>query len=452
MSSRPVDPVISLPGEPLTLRHSFLWTLAGNVFYAGTQWLALVVIAKLTTPVWVGQFALATAVTYPVTLIVNLQLRVLFLTDASRRFTLRTILGFRYAMALVALVFVTVIARANDHANDQSTSLTVLIAASQLVDCISDTYYGICQRYERNDRISQSLILRGGLGLASLAIAVYWTGSLVIGAAAMLSARLLLLLLFDASRRTFGLALDDPTILQFASSKSTLASRVWPEWHTPLQLTMLWTALPLGLVSALVAFNSNVPRYMLGRYLGPYDLGIFSALSTFPAAGAAVANAVGYAAFSRLIAHYNSGSIGSYIRLIFRLLAVVALVGVTGMLFTLLWGKTMLTLLFRPEYAEHSRLLVWLMGIGVVTYTSSCLGVAMTAASKFHAQMILFAVITVASFILCRLLVPLRGLDGAVAGSLIAGFMQLLGAAWIIFRATSLGRKDACEAVSLPVA
>ncbi|MDQ2945307.1 MAG: oligosaccharide flippase family protein, partial [Acidobacteriota bacterium] len=421
---------------PLPLRLSFIWTLVGNLIYAGCQWIALIAIAKLGTPTMVGQFALATAISFPLTLVVNLQLRVLFLTDASRQFTLQAILGIRYIMAAAALVFLFVFSYWT-RTSIAATDLILLIAAGQLVDCISDSYYGICQRYERNDRISQSLILRSCFSLIGLIIAIRFTGSLLLGAIGMLVSRLLVLALFDASRETFLLAADDGALWLRGIAESTLLGRMRPQWRPRLQLSMVWTSLPLGVVSVLVAFNANVPKYAIGQYLGARDVGIYSALSTLPIAGAMIANALGYSAFSRLSALYNAGNLHSYIRLTLKLLAVCAVVGGAGAVASAVAAKQVLLILYRPEYAEHSDLLVWLMSIGVVTYWASCLGVAMTAASRFRSQLLLFSTITLFSIFSCQLLVPRWGLQGAVVGSLVAALAQLAGAAFITLQAIS---------------
>src|ERR1700690_1751773 len=66
-------------GLPLT--HNFAWTLVGNVVYAACQWTIVVVLAKLGNADMVGEFALALAVAFPITLLANLQLRSVFVTD-----------------------------------------------------------------------------------------------------------------------------------------------------------------------------------------------------------------------------------------------------------------------------------------------------------------------------------------------------------------------------------
>src|SRR3954466_10204757 len=67
----------------LSLRTNFSWTFIGNVVYAGCQWGMLMVLAKRGNPQLVGEYALGLAVTAPVIMLSNLQLRAVLATDAN---------------------------------------------------------------------------------------------------------------------------------------------------------------------------------------------------------------------------------------------------------------------------------------------------------------------------------------------------------------------------------
>ena len=58
-----------------SLRLNASWTFGGNLVYAACQWGMLVALAKFGSPELVGRFALALAVTAPVYMLTNLQLR-----------------------------------------------------------------------------------------------------------------------------------------------------------------------------------------------------------------------------------------------------------------------------------------------------------------------------------------------------------------------------------------
>jgi O-antigen/teichoic acid export membrane protein len=74
------------PLKSLTLRQNFSWTFVGNIIYAASQWGMLVVLAKLGSPEMVGQFMRGLAVTAPIILFSNLQLRQIQTTDVKQHY------------------------------------------------------------------------------------------------------------------------------------------------------------------------------------------------------------------------------------------------------------------------------------------------------------------------------------------------------------------------------
>ena len=92
------------PPGARSLRANFSWTFVGNVIYAACQWAMLVVLAKLGSPEIVGQFALGLAITAPVIMLTNLQLRAVQATDAKRAYSFGDYLGLRLAVTPLALL------------------------------------------------------------------------------------------------------------------------------------------------------------------------------------------------------------------------------------------------------------------------------------------------------------------------------------------------------------
>src|ERR1700675_3867215 len=115
------------------------------------------------------------------------------------------------------------------------------------MDCISESYFGIMQRYERMDRISRSLMLRSILSVGALALLLYSTGSLLWGLSGFVFGRLVVLFAYDAAPNTFALIGVDRQVPWTLSPRDTLFQRLRPQWNPRNQLKMLWVALPLGL-------------------------------------------------------------------------------------------------------------------------------------------------------------------------------------------------------------
>ncbi|MGD2165907.1 MAG: lipopolysaccharide biosynthesis protein, partial [Anaerolineae bacterium] len=79
----------------LSLRANFSWTFVGNAIYAATQWGMLIVLAKLGSPEWVGQFALGLAITVPIMAFATLKTRLVQATDARHQYLFGDYLSLR---------------------------------------------------------------------------------------------------------------------------------------------------------------------------------------------------------------------------------------------------------------------------------------------------------------------------------------------------------------------
>src|SRR3982751_3860284 len=129
----------------LSLRANFSWTFAGNVVYAGCQWGMLMVLAKLGNPLMVGQYALGLAVTAPVIMLSNLQLRGVLATDARETHRFSTYLALRVWTTAAAVLAIAVIAVVAGYRR-QTALVVVAVGLMKAVESISDITYGYQQR------------------------------------------------------------------------------------------------------------------------------------------------------------------------------------------------------------------------------------------------------------------------------------------------------------------
>lgn len=408
--------------KPLTMRGNFSWTFVGNVVYAACQWGMLVVLAKLGSPEMVGQFTLGFAVTAPVVMFTNLQLRAVQVTDARHQYLFGDYLGLRFLSTGLALMVIAVITLAAGYR--QETSLVILLVGlAKAFESISDVFYGLIQQHERMDRIAVSLMIKGPLSLLLLAIGVYISGGVVWGAVGLVLAWAVVLVGYDV--RSSALLLNTPPLTpqgEVAVNQKAVALR--PRWHLRTLGKLVWLALPLGFVMMLISLNTNIPRYFIERYLGERELGIFAAVAYLMVAGNMVVSALGESASPRLAKYYLAGNSIAFRTLLFKLVGIAALLGGTAVLVAFVAGEKILTFFYQPEYAQHTDLFVWLMVAAGIGYMSSFLGYGMTAARYFRIQMPLFALVATTLAIACLWLLPALGLQGAAIALLAAAIVQ----------------------------
>lgn len=418
------------PARPvaLSLRANFSWTFVGNVVYAGCQWAMLVVLAKLGTPEMVGQFALGLAIASPVIMFANLQLRGVQATDAKRRFLFADYLGLRLTTSTIAALVIAVLAFIGGY-HFETALVILVIGLAKAVESVSDVFYGFLQQQERMDQIAKAQMLKGPLSLLMLGMLVALTGSVFVGAIGLLLAWTVVLVIYVIP----GVArihreLSDTFV---GDKRDTLR----PRWSLNTLAKLTWLALPLGVVMMLISLNTNIPRYVLERYEGEHGLGIFAAMSYLMVAGTTVVSALGQSASPRLAKYYAGGNLAAFRNLLLKLVGIGLFLGLSAVLVVAVAGKPILTLLYRPEYAEQSDVFIWVTMAAAAGYVASFLGFGMTAARYFKVQAPLFAVVTGATALLSLWLVPEYGLQGAAYALLLSAVVQVGGGLAVVTHA-----------------
>jgi O-antigen/teichoic acid export membrane protein len=414
--------------RPLSLRLNFAWTLIGNVVYAACQWGMTVVLAKIGSPEMVGQFALGLAITAPIILFAGLALRPVQATDARRIYQFGDYLGLRLVTTFFAVIVIAGIAWRGNY-NGEARWTILFIGLAKGFEAISDIFYGLFQQHERMDRIAKSMMIKGPLSLAALTLAVMATHRVGAGAVALAIAWLVVLVLYDIQ--------NGARILN-----GDRRIELIPKWHLPTLLKLTRLTFPLGLTMMLISLNTNIPRYFVEHYRGQRELGFFAAIAYLIVAGTTLVSALGQSASPRLAKYYASGSKRLFSYLLVRLIGVGLALGVAGILVSLLMGREILTLLYRPEYGQFSNVLVGVMVAATFGYVASFLGYAMTAARYFAIQPVIFGAVALTNALFCSILIPSYGLPGAAWALGIANGMQVLLSLTCVFIALHRLPKD----------
>lgn len=409
MPRRQCDETESPSGPPFrSLRVNFGWTMMGNLIYAGSQWGILVLLARLGDPEAVGQFSLGLAITAPIILFAGLQLRSVQATDARRLFDFADYAGIR-VLTTIAAVFMILAISATAYRGEIAMTIAAF-ALSKGIEALSDVVYGLWQQHERMDLIAQSLMLRGVLSLIAAAICFAAFHSVWIAVCGMAAAWAVVFAAFD---------------LRLAAVVAGDWQSVLPRFSAPPMKQLVRLSLPLGIVTMLLSFNGNIPRYLISQMRGVRELGVFAALGYTLVAGTMVVNAFGQSASPRLALYSSQGRRREFRRLSNRLMLIGMALGASGLLVALVFGRQVITIVYGREYAQNFGLFLWLMIAAAFSYMASFAGYSLTAARHFRVQMPLFGFITVLTFVLCFVMVKADGATGAAKALATAGFVQL---------------------------
>jgi O-antigen/teichoic acid export membrane protein len=392
------------------------WTVVGNALYAASQWAIVVVLARYTNPQTVGTLALAFAITAPVMIFFNMQLRAVVATDVRGRYDLQTYFQtrlFTTAAALILILACCVLL----HDSAATVLVVILIALSKAAESLSDVIHGYWQLTEHMELVGKSLAVRAVLTLGTFASAIAATHSLSWSSAAFLFGSAAVFLWYDMwqvkrAAKTIGMRLGNlATFFDIRCMNLSAAAAI------------IRKAAPLGVAAMLISFNSAIPRFFIELYYGKQQLGIFSALSYFIVVGNLLTSAIGQSILPRLASQYASGNGTEFKNTLTCLFVCSIAVAAASMLTTLLFGRRLL-LIYGKQYSEAYPVFLLIMAAASIGYSVSILNFSLNAVGAYNIQMPLSLGVSGVLLILCQLTVPTHGTNGAAAALLISSGLQ----------------------------
>jgi len=392
--------------KPLSIKTNSLWNLIGNLIYALTQWGMLVVIAKYGSVEMVGIFTLGLAITAPIMLLTNLNLRVAIATDTYSEYSF----GNYFALRIITLiVFYLILCLILVIGNYEIETIIVILALglAKIIESFSDIMFGLMQKNERMDWIAISRIIKGLLSLLSLFILLWLTGNLFVSILGLLITWLIILVFYDIRNAK-----------KFES--------IYPLFNKSNICLLLKLTIPLGIAQMLGSFNTTVPRYFVEFFLGAEMLGYFAAIAYIVVAGNDMIRAIGNAVVPRLAKYYANNRIKDFIYIELILVSIALIIGFLSLIFIYFFGDIILTILYTSSYGQYSSLFFLIMISGLFIYISIFLELGLLATREFFIQPYINLIILIFVLIGCVILIPLFGLEGAAYILIISGIIRLL--------------------------
>ncbi|AGT33676.1 hypothetical protein M493_17340 [Geobacillus genomosp. 3] len=390
----------------LSLKKNFFWNFIGNLIYAFAQWAILSLLAKLGNPQMVGQFSLGLAITAPIILFTNLQLNSIQVTDTQHKYKFGEYLGLRIVTNFIAIL-ITILVILLGNYNPLTSLVIILVAFSKVIESWSDVVFGYLQQRERMDLTAISRILKAVLMLLIISILLYITHNVI--------------------WMVIGLCLSYMMVFFFYDLK-VLKKFITPKliFNYKNYVDIVKLALPLGIVLMLGSLYTNIPRIIIEKYLGEEQLGYFAAIAYLIVAGNTFIGAIGQAAAPRLAILFSEKNFIQFKKLLVKLVSIGFVTGILGVIITLLFGELILSILYKPSYAKYNELFTLLLISGTFSFSSTFLGIGLTATRSFKIQPYLGVIWIVVSFISAIILIPKFGLFGAGYSAIISSIVQFL--------------------------
>jgi len=368
-------------------------------------------LAKLGDPAMVGQFVLGLAVTAPIIMMTNLQLRLVQATDATGQFLFGEYLGLRLVTTGLALLAIAAAIALGGYSLETSLVIGVF-GLFRAVEAMSDVGYGALQQHERMDRIGRSLVIKGVVSLVVVSLSTYLTGEVLGGVVGLVIVGVGMLFFYDL-----------PNVIWVLGRG---ADALRPQWSFATMARLAGLAIPLGLAAAVASLCNNIPRFFVEHYLGERQLGVFAAVTYVTLAGAPFTRAFAQSAIPRLARNFASHNYAAFLRVFWKVMLVCGVIGAGSVAVVAAAGGPILTLLYTSEYASHVNVFLVVMVAFALHLVGTFMASPLRAMRRFRIELAVSTAGAATLALLCWLLVEDFGMMGAAWAMLGAAVVDVV--------------------------
>jgi len=397
-----------------SLKKNFSWNFVGSMIYSATQWGLIIVFTRLGSVEMVGMYSLALAITAPIMMLTNIQLRTV--QASSTRFdykysdflSVRVITNILFILILLIMLFLS-------SYNKYTMIVIMLIGISKFIESFSDVSFGFFQQQERMDYIARSQILKGLLGLIVVTILILITKSLIISLFGLILSWLFVFLLYDLQ------------------NVSKFKEHNRPRFDIKNIKAIIILALPLGIIEMITSLNSNLPKILVDKYLGKESLGYFASIFYLVLIGSKFVNSIAQAALPRLAKLNGEGKISLFKKTLSKLVLISFLVGIMAIVVSFLFGDVLLVTIYGSEFTNYKFLLVLIMIYGMFDYVSRSLMIGLNSLRAFKIQPFLGAFWLFILFVLSIYFIPRYGLFGVGYSLITYSLVRMISLVIVIY-------------------
>lgn len=392
--------------KALSLRKNFMWNFSSNIVNGLVQWGIVIVIAKYGTPELVGQYSLATGLVLPVFAFLNLNLRVVYVTDPQVRVQFGDYFWLRVCTIITALFLIVIFPFILGY---DSKLLLVAVAYGFVrgAKALSDILFAPAQKRERMNFMALSIIIRSLVSFLIVFCTIHFTGNLVLAIFLMSAWELCVAIFFDYRVARF-----------FSESHFAVKPGRFKK--------IIKKSYPLGIALGLTFLIGSIPRFIVEHYLGIKSAGYFGAIQYFYVASGLLITAINSASIPRLSKYYAADELDLFYSLLRKLFIFGFVFGVASIVFFSVSGRFILEFFYAGDYRLYSRELMIIIVAASVQYLVAIAASGILAMNRFWNMVFVLVAGLVSIIILGIVFVAQYSMMGAVYSMLVSSFLQLL--------------------------
>lgn len=389
----------------LTLKKNFGFALVGNLGYAASQYIILLVFIKLFSTEDVGQFIFAGAFTTPLMLALEMQLRNFYITDHSDKLKFSDYATFRLITTCIGVVGLVITAY---FVKPEFFLVIMVVALIKSFESQLDLLYGVYQKNHQLDYVAYSRIIRGIVAIIVVVALSFIFSDILISLLGYLFSWFLLYYFYERKQVVNrGFIKKEDLKLSFPKSKNLKY--------------LLGICAPMFLAIFVDKYYLNYPRLSVEKYFGVEALAIFGSLLYFKSLGGQFISSLAQAAIPKMSNYVKAINYRALNKLLFKMIFLGALIGSILTIILYFFGDVILRILYTEEYAKYNDVLIVILLGTTVTFSYIFIGTALTCIRKQWIKL----PISIVSFILLFGLINFSKLESIINIALIVLYVEL---------------------------
>ncbi|WP_290774638.1 oligosaccharide flippase family protein [Exiguobacterium sp. UBA6282] len=358
--------------------------------YSLHQWMILTLLIKWSTPLNIGYFNYALAITAPIVMFCWLNASTILTAERAGLTNFWLFIKTRFSLLSAGVFVLLGVYYFFGEAN--ILLLTLLVYLNKYMESFADLGYGFLQGHTAFKEVAISKIFRSLLNVSGAALVLFTTHSIQGFVIALITGNLIMLLVYDLPTiRRVGRGFDNQALdLRYRSGKE-----------------LFLKAMPLGFVALLIALNANIPRLFVGHAIGTEELGYYASIAYLLVLGSLFIHSL----IAVLLPNFSSDT-GERQSL--------------PELRKLTRSMLLMTIFYNASFVKYHLIFVLMMVASLFFYNSTVIQALLTGFQQFRIQTLSIFGSVVVNLVACSLLIPLYGLYGATIAYTLCAVTQIV--------------------------
>jgi len=400
------------------------WAVLGNLAYVGGRIFIVVLLTRQFTSVEVGRVLYALAVVTPLSYLINMELRSVFVTDTQGQIKAGHCLMSRLVTNSILLLVLLMLC--GIQWNNWGIGKSAIILLAGMVrgsESWADVYMGVFQKYEQMKGWAISQAIKTTLVLLWVIFMPFWTDNISWMLVGWLSATVVVVWFYDRVQAGRMVPIE-------------------PHWEANIGRQLVGRGFPLGVFVTLAILNQQVAQYFIEHELGYSAVAYYGVFMMYVSGMTTVQNGVNQAILPRLAQYFGKNKL-QFLKLLGVVLGVSGAAMLAGLIVVGWQGRAILIILNGEEYAEYASLFFLMICAGCLLLTGMILGDAIIACHRFKSRMVAVGLGLVVNVIVCWRYVGDYGLKGAVWAAVLSAMVTTLACGVVLIFLFARGKTSA---------